>query len=1211
MKFLGVLKNIFIISAVCLTIIYLAAYLFLPYFLNKKDYSKIITENFQKQTGLVLLINGYKLSVSPLLEINLKADGIQLFYPDKKQIMDVKNANIYISGLNLLIKEVKLNKISAEQFQFSTKLLENGKTTFQNYLDKNIQKGNTDLNFSESVPNIYIKKYIVKIKDENSGQKFKFTGENFNITRNRDFKYLTLAIRGNLYCFEKKYVSYDIKLVFPKMLFNEVNKQLFDISFDDLYRYDFFARLKADLRLENKNNTYNIIKGKADIDDFVITLGKNKLPKSYFHINFDNGYALVTSKFYTAANEKTDIKAKVKTTKPHSMEIDCKCEKADITNLQNIAIAVFKLLKIKNNFNEFKSSGTISANFSIKTDLKNLKSNGTLKIKNADISHKNMPFNITGINSTIDFSNNSIKINRADIYVNKQPLSIDGKIDNRANAVLNINAQNLSLCSILKAFPLIKLPENINIISGLLSFNSNITGSLSSPSIQLKSTIKNLSAKEKSNNIYLTAKEVFINSKIEKTNYLGNINIKKITLKNQNIPNSTNALFSESVSADIDNKNIKINPSRFTTGNANLTLTGNIKNYLKNPETYITLKGTVDTGIIKSFVKDIKLYAKGYLPVNAMIKATPKIQNADIKILSNPQNYITPLIVNSFANTNMLTHITLKAENNSQITEDINMYYTPGLNSLLTQIVPFKYKKALSAKGKIQIDKQNTIKFNNLHIQIPENLNVSLPELNNAKADINANLILNGTSKNPELRGILHIFNLDIPQYFAKAQKAEILFLPKQIKTKINNLKIKATDISVETDAPYDFLSSNKINYAKIDAQYLDLEYLMALMEAMPLLNQAKYAAGIEFPYTITNGKLYIKSFKNGLIKADNVTADISAKKNILYFNNVFANAYSGKAAGKISYNFPYTTIKAKIQGRDMDAAAVSNALLPKEQRLSGKLNFDADVSMMGSDAKRQMETLHGTADIVVNNGHLGTLGRFEHFLYAQNLLSQRLIYASINSAKQAISPKDTGYFTYLKGTLRFQRSLIYLSPITTTGPQMSMYITGSMSLLNNTADLQILGRISSEVSNTLGDFGSITIKEFLDKHTKYGQSVSNLFNAYNIDLPEMDISKIPKLNPDLKYQTKNFRVIINGDTNSVKSVKSFTWINPVGTKEKILMQEAQSAIKEALPEQSGTKEKQNNPATQPAIEARPPLTAPAQKKPADFLDSIPDNFTD
>ena len=1204
----GVLKKIGLGFICCLVLLYLAVYLFLPYFLNKKDYSKVITQNLEKQSGLVLLINNYRLKVSPLLEINLKADSVQLFYPDKKQIMDIKDADVYISGLHLLKKEVKINTVKAKQFQFSTKLLENGKTTFQQYLDDNLKRKKSDIAFSDHIPGIFIENYTIKIKDDPSGQKFKFSGKNLKVTKNKDLRYLTLSMNGSLYCFDKKYAAYNIKLAFPQKLFNEVNKQLFDVSFDDLYRYNFFAKINADLKIHTKNDSFDYLSGKTDIDDFVITLGQKKLPESYFHINFDKGYAYVSSKFYTDDNELTDILAKIKTTKPFYTEINCKCKKADISNLQQVSIAVLKLLKIKNNLNEFKTSGTLSADFDIKTDLKTIKSKGTLKIKNADIVHKNIPFTVSKFNSSIDFSNNSIKINPSDIFINNQPMHVSGNIDNNAKGKLQISAQNLSLCNLIKAFPLIKIPQDINIKSGLLSFDAVLNGSLSAPHSTVKAIVTNFSASDIKHNLHTSAQKISINTDIQKSAYKGFVDVRNVYIKSSNLSNNSNSLYSEAVSAVVDNKIIKIKPSKFTTGNANLTLLGEIKNYIKEPDAFINIKGTIDAFFIKSLIKDVKLHAKGYLPVNAIIKLSRNNITADVKILSNRMNYVTPVFVSSFADTNMLTHLLIKSAEKSSFNNEITMYYTPDLNSLSGNPILLKYKKALTVRGNINQNRDHLV-FNNVKIQTPEYLNIEIPDLKKSKAEVKTDISLNGTVNNPQISGSIYISNLDIPQYCIKAAKADIVLLKNKIKTRIDSLKVKNTNISIEIDSPYDFLNTKKIDYVKINAQYIDLEYLLSLASALPFLEQSKYSAGCEFPYIISDGKLYIKSFKNGLIKAENVFADISSKENMLYLSNLRANAYTGSIGGKISYNFPYYTIKAVLQGRNMDSGSVSDVLLPKEQRISGKLNFDADITMYGSDTKQQMKTLQGKTDVVIKNGHLGTLGRFEHFLYAQNLLSQRFIYASINSAKQAISPKDTGHFSDLRGTLNFKRGSVYFSPITTSGPQMSMYITGSMYPESNTVDLEILGKVSSEISSTLGDFGSMTIKDFLDNHTKYGQTVEKLFNSYNIDLPEVNISKIPELSPDMKYQTKNFRVLINGDTNSVKAVKSFTWVNPPGTKAKVLSQEAQAAIKEALPEnisqpvQNDTKPQTNDNSSVMPEPYQQEKTSP------DFLNSIPDDF--
>ncbi|MBS6553727.1 MAG: AsmA family protein [Clostridium sp.] len=1154
---MNILKKTAIFIIACLVILYTGLYLGLPYVINSKDYSKILTDTVKKETGLIIVIHKYKLGVAPTLDVSLKADEIQAFYPDKKQFLDIKKAEVKVSVFYLLKKELRINNIKADEFQLSTKLLKSGKTTLQEYLEKNIKTDNCSINFSKELPKLKVKKYIIKIKDEKSGQKFKLAGNNFKISQNIDLHYVNFDSSGDFYCFDKRYVKYNLKLAVPKSMFIDIHKKMFDITADELYKYNLFANLNADLKVHAKDNNFKYLSGKIDIDKFTMKIGNQTLPPSFFHINLDKGKATVVSKFYTAKNESTDINANVKITKPYEIDMKCLCPKASISNLQKLTISVLELLKIKNNLTEFKADGTISADFEVQTNFKTLHSNGSLKVNNANIAHKNIPLRINKINALVDFSNDNIKIKQSDVLVNEQPVKIKGTIDSKANGNILISANNLDLNHIMNAFPMLKPQKNLVVKSGKLSFTTKIQGKLTEAAPQINALITNFNALETLNNIKISINELFI---------------------------------------DADNKTLIINPCKINLGIAKIVLSGDIIDYLKAPSININASGTVDTALLKTFApKDIKLFAQGYLPIKASVTGNSREQKIKIDILANHSNYITPLHINSFAAINTLTSAEAKLEGSNLTIDDISIFYANGINGLTKTINKNKLKKAISVKGKIK-NYATVAELENLHISTEDKLNISLPEIKDSRADLTADLIINGTAQKPNVNGNILLTDVLIPQYFIKAQNIALSLNKSFINAQINNLKIKSMNVSIEAIAPTDALQTNNINYLKLNSQYIDMDYLMALM---PLFEQAKYGPGTEFPFIIKTGKVNIKSFKTGQIKAENISADISSKKNVLLINKMFADAYGGKAAGNITYNFPYNSLHADIQGRNMDAASAAKDFLPGDQKISGRLNFDASVDMLGTSFEQQMKTLKGRADILVKNGHLGPLGRFEHFLYAQNLLSQKLIYASLNSAKQAISPKDTGFVTYLKGMIKFSSGYAHLNPVLTSGPQMSMYITGSINLLTNYTDLQILGRVSSEVSSSMGLLGTVTIKDFLDEHTKYGPAIANLFNSFNTEIPEMDISRIPALSPDYRYQTKNFRVVIEGDPDSVKSVKSFTWVNPTGTKKKALSQQ-EATKKEAAAEKQtpAILPEQNN--------VQKPSQSSAQP---DFLNSIPDSF--
>ena len=148
------LKKFFLSILVIVLLTYIAIYLLLPFLLNRNDYSQKITETVKNQTGLVLIIKNYKINVSPKLEITIKADEINLFYPDKKQILSINKGEFNVSSLYLLKKEIKINKIKADKFQFSTKLLKDNQTSIQAYIEKNIKNKDKTFTLSKNTPKI-------------------------------------------------------------------------------------------------------------------------------------------------------------------------------------------------------------------------------------------------------------------------------------------------------------------------------------------------------------------------------------------------------------------------------------------------------------------------------------------------------------------------------------------------------------------------------------------------------------------------------------------------------------------------------------------------------------------------------------------------------------------------------------------------------------------------------------------------------------------------------------------------------------------------------------------------------------------------------------------------------------------------------------------------------------------------------------------------
>ena len=305
---------------------------------------------------------------------------------------------------------------------------------------------------------------------------------------------------------------------------------------------------------------------------------------------------------------------------------------------------------------------------------------------------------------------------------------------------------------------------------------------------------------------------------------------------------------------------------------------------------------------------------------------------------------------------------------------------------------------------------------------------------------------------------------------------------------------------------------------------------------------QNDYAPGASLAIAVNKGSFVVNNFLYGDIKAQNVQSDFVLNNNLLTLNNLSGNAFNGKFSGNAKYNIPYQRTEAQVNGTSMDANSVFTTFSGLATQLYGTLSFNANANLAGSTYKQQMQTLKGTASFNVADGQMGDLGKFEHFLYAQNIITSKFFNININSILKTLSPKNTGKFSYLKGSLSFKNGYAYLSPISSSGPNMSLYVEGTYNLLNNYANAEILGRISKDVQSCLGTMGEVTLSNILSNMGKFGSVTSGIMQNYNVQTSKAQLAKIPVLTPQ-SNESKEFVVKVNGDIQKVASVKSFKWL--------------------------------------------------------------------
>ena len=320
----------------------------------------------------------------------------------------------------------------------------------------------------------------------------------------------------------------------------------------------------------------------------------------------------------------------------------------------------------------------------------------------------------------------------------------------------------------------------------------------------------------------------------------------------------------------------------------------------------------------------------------------------------------------------------------------------------------------------------------------------------------------------------------------------------------------------------------------------------------------------------IVKGSGTLKKFVSGGIVAENLSSDFNLTNNVFYLKNLKGDAFDGKVDGNISYNISNGHIGVDFKGSGMNAEKAIAGAAGLKNALSGKLNFNAKVTLHGATDKEMMQNLKGSATFDISDGTLGNIGRFENMLFAQNLQSNSIIKAAVNSVSSLPIIKNTAEFKTINGNLTFANGWATLNPITTSGPSMAYYITGRYNLLNATANLTVLGRISAEVVSLLGPLGDLSVTKLTSYIPKFGALTGNLINALTSDPKKEKISSIPALSSG-NANYKDFKVTFNGGVESRSSVKSFKWLSTCDTSAiekktvKEQVQETKQAVKDAV----------------------------------------------
>ena len=1036
--------------------------------INATRFIPLIETQVTRELGVKIHIERLILRLGPSLKV--KAPAVHIMYADGQKFGQFSNVKFFIPWSALIKNDIVIKRLKADKFIVKV-------NSEDKYLPDVLNRLKAK-DFNE-IPDVKLKGYSIAYNDAKTQKTYRINGSNMELTKVINFENLQVKAIGEFLVNDKKYLSYDLS-VLPniKLPDKKLDIEAAQNFLEQLEELDFYSDIIADLKLYNNLNGDLQISGLVNIDNISVLDPEKKSPKSFIYLTFLGDKIGVLSNIYASGNKKIYVDGVINNSKKKSVDLKVKTDEIRLSE-------VYKKVKLLADFSKYRAinsiDGNMKADFSIKGDLNKIKSSGFMKITNGSIKANGLDIN--KITSDIDFSNNVINITNAVGYVNNAPIMVKGSIDKNINIEILMNKVELKHL----------LPTSLGIKSGIASLVANLSGTLNNITHKENIQIENFKCVRDSNSLGFASLKIDTNK--DNVAYINNIAIN--TDKTELIKLPLLKLYIERDSITIPETNIFM-------ANSKLTAKAEVLDYnTKNLTFNINLNGFINSRDIKAVKTNYAVY-----PVKLAVNGNTSVQNILAQVFMEKALILDePAIVN-FAS---------KLENNSLKIEYLSVAPFSGRLSNDFKLNQ-KGQKKLIISGNIENFEKPV--FKNVRVFIPQQLNVTYFD---TIAQLKGDIFINGSINQPDIVGQITVQNI-INQFLQLAvNNVTVDFNKKTASVNAPQVKIGDSVLGINSTVSTDISKELMVKNLNIKSKFINTDTFFMYKDS-PAFNL--------MPLRINSGTIYaekiLANIYNSPLHMTALSAEFDLKDNVLSLKSISSELFNGKLAGALDFNLKDEHFNSKIQARGVSAAPIFDLISTRKDSVSGIMDFDTNLS--GNLSSKQ--SLNGNIKFIVHNGRMGTLGKLEHLLYAQNVIADNMLRTSLSVVTKAITLKDTGLFKYLRGDIDLKNGIADVKFLQSQGPLMALFIKGAYNPDSDYAKLVVLGRLSDEIVSGLGVFGDFSFNKLMIMLT--GED-----NKYNI-LPE-DIENLPQL--PTKY-TKEFRSVINGIVDKPSSVILFNWIS-------------------------------------------------------------------
>lgn len=596
----------------------------------------------------------------------------------------------------------------------------------------------------------------------------------------------------------------------------------------------------------------------------------------------------------------------------------------------------------------------------------------------------------------------------------------------------------------------------------------------------------------------------------------------------------------------LKNDLLNLNKINAQLGKMPLFIDGKIANVQKNPDLNLYINAKPNQEFFDQFFNNNALYPiklKGDAILSTKASGTLDNLNtkSELKLQENSSLYYMGASIGDIENPVRITVDNTYTPDRIRIN---NLQYDKIILSQNNK--PFVTPQ-LNASGTMQLLSDNNVGFNNFKIktQSPTDakiFNIIFRKPFMKQGVFTSDLVLNGTSISPRIKGKLDITSIDIPFFDSTIRDVNLDF-------KNDKIVITSRGTVLTNDVHLDAVMKNKltppyiiedINVKLADLNINKITDTLRDIEAEATRNPSLSSTNIQ-PFDISQliiqkADIQAEKIKVRNINADDFTANLNLnKEGIVDVNKFKFNIAEGSVVGNFKHNIKNHKTNLDINLDKANALIMSEALFDLKGQVYGSVNGNFNLSCTGDTQENCFKTLAGEGSFKIADGRMPKLGSLEYLLKAGNLLRGGFTGLSINSIIDLITPLKTGDFESISGNIHITEGIADKINIYSSGNDLNMYMTGTYNLVTSIADMEIYGSLSKNITTVFGKIKNASLNTLFNTIPGINDSTETL-------LLQTEIGKIP----NIKNATDIYRIFmvdVDGDINGVDYVRSFKWV--------------------------------------------------------------------